>query len=200
VRACVYRCTAEVSEQILELHEQEVQRVQAYYDENRELFEKVGQRERLFAEFTEFEVSTVLYLLACCLSLKLVLYLLASYLSKLARYLRHIYLWSYYFTCVLFIFEVTTLLASYLSLKLLLYLRLFYLWSYYFTCVFFIFEVTTLLASYLSLKLVLYLHIIYLWHAHSTRRVIRIGCFSTEAATYWKRKSQEIKLWKICLR
>ena len=43
------------SENLLELHEAEVERLKAHYEENRELFTKVSQRQEVWSKFMELE-------------------------------------------------------------------------------------------------------------------------------------------------
>ena len=43
------------SEQLLELHEAEVERLKAHYEDNRDLFTKVSQRQNVWSKFMELE-------------------------------------------------------------------------------------------------------------------------------------------------
>lgn len=46
----------EFTEEMLELHDQELTAVRQYYTENQEMLEKVARRQQLWDEFMEFEV------------------------------------------------------------------------------------------------------------------------------------------------
>ena len=43
------------SEELLELHEAEVERLKLYYEQNKELFTKVSQRQEVWSKFMELE-------------------------------------------------------------------------------------------------------------------------------------------------
>lgn len=45
----------EFNEELLERHEQEVERMKAYYEENKDLFTKVSQRQQVWGKFMELE-------------------------------------------------------------------------------------------------------------------------------------------------
>ena len=53
----------ECTEELLDLHDKEVQRWKSYYEENSEMLDKVAKRQVLWKEYLEFEVCTTeLYL------------------------------------------------------------------------------------------------------------------------------------------
>ena len=47
----------ECTEEVLQYHEQEVEKVKEYYHQNKDMLEKVARRQKLWGEFQEFEVS-----------------------------------------------------------------------------------------------------------------------------------------------
>jgi hypothetical protein len=51
--------TEHLTEELLTEHQNEIQRMQNYYDQHKELFEKVARREQLWMEFLDLEVSSL---------------------------------------------------------------------------------------------------------------------------------------------
>ena len=45
------------SEELLEQHDMEVQRMKQHYEDNQGMFERVARRQKLWLEFLEFEVT-----------------------------------------------------------------------------------------------------------------------------------------------
>ena len=55
------------TEELLEQHDTEVQRMKQLYDDNQNMFEKVARRQKLWVEFLEFEVNLMENFLEMCI-------------------------------------------------------------------------------------------------------------------------------------
>ena len=55
------------TEELLEQHDTEVQRMKQLYDDNQNMFEKVARRQKLWVEFLEFEVNLIENFLEICI-------------------------------------------------------------------------------------------------------------------------------------
>ena len=49
------------TEELLEVHEQELEKVKSYYEEHKHMFKMVEKRESMFKKMREFEVCTWMY-------------------------------------------------------------------------------------------------------------------------------------------
>ena len=54
----------EYSEESLEKHDEELNRVKQFHQDNYDLFDKIHQREQLWKQFLEFEVRLLVYISA----------------------------------------------------------------------------------------------------------------------------------------